>query len=199
MAKQPGTQLNSNAISPRLQINFPTRLSGVNAPLGGRLRFFHKNWNMITSDPYILEIVQGYKLDLVEIPFQAFTPKPLLFFKSETELLDNEIRDLHAKNAIRVVQPTHGQFISTVFAVPKKDGGTRPVTNLKEVNQILNYHHFKMEGTHLLRNMLQPNDWMGKIDLKDAYFVIPIWENHQKFLRFLWKDSLMDLHASHSA
>ena len=93
MAKQPGTQLNSNAISPRLQINFPTRLSGVNAPLGGRLRFFHKNWNMITSDPYILEIVQGYKLDLVEIPFQAFTPKPLLFSKSETKLLDNEIRD----------------------------------------------------------------------------------------------------------
>ena len=40
MAKQPGTQLNSNAISPRLQINFPTRLSGVNAPLGGRLPFF---------------------------------------------------------------------------------------------------------------------------------------------------------------
>ena len=147
---------------------------------------------MITSDPYILEIVQGYKLDLVEIPFQVFTPKPLLFSKSETELLDNEIRDLHAKNAIRVVQPTHGQFISTVFAVPKKDGGTRPVINLKEVNQFLNYHHFKIEGTHLLRDLLQPNDWMGKIDLKDAYFVIPIWENHQKFLRFLWKDSLME-------
>ena len=35
-----------------------------------------------------------------------------------------------------------------------------------------------MEGTHLLRDLLQPNDWMGKIDLKDAYFVIPIWENH---------------------
>ena len=75
IAKQPGTQLNSNAISPRLQINFPTRLSRVNVPLGGRLRFFHKNWNMITSDTYILEIVQGYKLDLVEILFQANLPK----------------------------------------------------------------------------------------------------------------------------
>ena len=49
-----------------------------------------------------------------------------------------------------------------------------------------------MEGTHLLRDLLQPNDWMGKIVLKDAYFVIPIWENHQKFLRFLWKDSVME-------
>ena len=67
-----------------------------------------------------------------------------------------------------------------------------PVINLKEVNQFLNYHHFKMYGTHLLRDLLQPNDWMGKIDLKDAYFVIPIWKNHQKILRFLWKDSLME-------
>ena len=90
------------------------------------------------------------------------------------------------------MQPTHGQFISTVFAVPKRDGGTRPVINLKEVNQFLKYHDFRMEGTHLLRDLLQPNDWMGKIDLKDAYFVIPIWENHQKFLRFLWKDSVME-------
>ena len=41
-------------------------------------------------------------------------------------------------------------------------------------------------------DLLQPNDWLGKIDLKDAYFVVPIWEKHQKFLRFVWKDSLME-------
>ena len=44
----------------------------------------------------------------------------------------------------------------------------------------------------MLRDLLQPNYWMGKIDLKDANFVIPIGENHQKFLRFSWKDSLME-------
>ena len=39
---------------------------------------------------------------------------------------------------------------------------------------------------------MRPNDWLGKIDLKDAYFVIPIWENHRKYLPFLWKDSLLE-------
>ncbi len=164
----------------------------MNVPLGGRLRFFQQNWSMITNDPYILEIVQGYKLDLVETPFQLQTPKQLIFSKSQTDLLDNEIRELRAKNAVRVVQPTPGLFVSTLFAVPKKDGGTRPVINLKEVNQFLNYRHFKMEGIHLLRDLLQPQDWLGKIDLKDAYFVVPIWQNHQQFLRFLWKGSLME-------
>lgn len=91
-----------------------------------------------------------------------------------------------------MVQPTPEQFISTLFLVRKKDGGCRPVINLREVNQFLRYHHFKMEGIHLLRDLLQPHDWLGKIDLKDAYFVVPIWVNHQKYLRFVWRGTLME-------
>ena len=30
-----------------------------------------------------------------------------------------------------------------------------------------------------------------KIDLKDAYLTVPIWKNHQKYLRFLWKGSML--------
>ena len=39
---------------------------------------------------------------------------------------------------------------------------------------------------------LQPNDWLGKIDLKDAYFVIPIWRDHRKYLRFVWRQTLLE-------
>ena len=51
-----------------------------------------------------------------------------------------------------------------------------------------------MEGINLLRYLLQPQNWLGKynINLKDAYFVVPIWQNHQKLLRFPWKGSLME-------
>ena len=72
-----------------------------------------------------------------------------------------------------------------MFLVPKKDGKVRPVINLKKLNQIVHIHHFKMEGIQTARELVQPNDWMTKIDLKDAYFTIPVDEPHQRYLRFV--------------
>ena len=34
--------------------------------------------------------------------------------------------------------------------------------------------HFKTEGTHMLKDLLRPGDFMTKVDLKDAHFMIPI-------------------------
>jgi hypothetical protein len=35
-------------------------------------------------------------------------------------------------------------------------------------------------------------DYLVKIDLKDAYLTAPIWKDHQKFLPFVWKNSVME-------
>ena len=33
----------------------------------------------------------------------------------------------------------------------------------------------------------------GKIDpIEDAYFVIPVWEHHKKYFRFIWKGTLLE-------
>ena len=44
----------------------------------------------------------------------------------------------------------------------------------------------------MLKDLLKKGDYMVKIDLKDAYLTVPIWRNHQKCLRFLWRDSLLE-------
>lgn len=44
----------------------------------------------------------------------------------------------------------------------------------------------------MLKDLLKKGDYMVKIDLKDAYLTVPIWQNHQKYLRFLWRDSLLE-------
>ena len=74
-------------------------------------------------------------------------------------------------------------FYSSLFLVPKKDSGMRPVVNLKRLNEYIVPHHFKMEGIHTLRDLLRLNDWMTKVDLKDAYFMIPIHAPHRCLLR----------------
>ena len=43
-----------------------------------------------------------------------------------------------------------------------------------------------MKGIYLLQDLSIRNDFLVKIDPKDAYLTVPIWENHREFLRFQW-------------
>ena len=78
------------------------------------------------------------------------------------------------KGAIIVFDPKKDKFLSSLFLAKKKDGGNRPVDNLKDLNSNIPYQHFKMEGLFLLKERLLPGGKMCKIDLKDAYFAIPL-------------------------
>ena len=60
--------------------------------------------------------------------------------------------------------------------------------NLKKLNSFINAPHFKMEGIPTLKSLLQKGDWLVKIDLKDAYFSVPISKEHRKFLCFQFRD-----------
>ena len=56
---------------------------------------------------------------------------------------------------------------------PRKVGGTDPHSESKTV-------HFKMEGSHMLKDILKQGDWMTKVDLKDAYFMVPVATNQRQ-------------------
>ena len=60
-------------------------------------------------------------------------------------------------------------YVCQIFLVEKKDGGQRPVINLKSLNQFVRIEHFKMEGLHLLPDLLQLRNWMAMMYLKDLY------------------------------
>ncbi|XP_048259405.1 uncharacterized protein LOC125384396 [Haliotis rufescens] len=111
-------------------------------------------------------------------------------------VLDKEIGNMMMKGAIEEILPgvnledSQSQFLSPMFVVPKKDGGQRPILNMKKLNAFIPYNHFKMESLSLLKDVIQENAYMCKLDLKDAYFSIPIARHQRKFLRFQWKGRL---------
>ena len=108
----------------------------------------------------------------------------------QSALIDKEIDAMLRKGAIQKVRSQRDQFLSNLFLVEKKEGGNRPVINLKNLNAYLPYLHFKMEGLHLLKVMLQEKDYMCKVDLKDAYFCIPLHQTARKYVRFQWKGNI---------
>ena len=89
----------------------------------------------------------------------------------------------------RAIEECHNQggFYSSLFIVPKKDGGWQTIINLKKLNKYLRVQHFKMESIYSVRDVLHRGDWMTKLDLQDAYLTVPIFHSHRRFLRFQWR------------
>lgn len=77
---------------------------------------------------------------------------------------------------------------SNLFVVEKKGGGQRLVINLSSLNSFVRHHHFKMEDLKVVADILRPQDFMCKIDLKDTYFAVPIHPEHQKLLCFQFQN-----------
>lgn len=134
--------------------------------------------------------MSGYQIEFDKPPIQFRIPREIPFQEEQRLIIDNEVKVLLEKGAI--VQSKHeaGEFISTIFIVPKPNGKFRPVINLRYLNEFVHYEHFKQETFKVVLDLVQEGDFFTSIDLQDAYFSIPICESFQKFLKFSWRGQL---------
>ena len=104
---------------------------------------------------------------------------------------------LLAKRAIEHVPPAEtGQgFYSTFFVVPKKPEGLRPILNLRPFNHSVVRKGFKLDSVKSVQNELRPGDFAFSIDLKDAYYHIPVATYYRRFLRFFFQGSHFQFRA----
>jgi hypothetical protein len=112
------------------------------------------------------------------------------FAHAEQVIIDVEIDKLLKKGIITPSKPESAQFISPIFTTPKKDGSHRVIFNLKTLNKSVAYYHFKMDTLETAIRLMTPCCFMTSIDLKDAYYSVPIAPEHQKYLKFMWRDQL---------
>jgi hypothetical protein len=148
----------------------------------------------LETSPQLLQAVEGYHPPFTSPPPLAF---PGVRFSTPSQgannLIDSEVAALIEKGAIEEVplHPPPLSFISNIFLVQKKNGKMRLVINLKKLNTAhLETPHFRMESPQDVRQAIRPGDWAASIDLKDAYFHVPIAMAARKYLQFCWRGHL---------
>lgn len=151
---------------------------------------YYDNWCTITDDKIILSAIKGYKLPFHSLPVQTKEPVNLKMSLSDICKVDESIKPMLMNGALIKVKDEAGQFISKVFTVPKPNGRHRLVINLKKLNEFVESPHFKMEDHRSASSLITEGNYLASVDLKDAYYLIPIASQHQKYLRFRWKESL---------
>lgn len=140
----------------------------------GWLQYFSSTWEQI--DLWVLQVIncKGYQIEFIKTSVKTSLLTAPILPQYRTSILEKEVWKLLDKHAIHLANPPSGG--SSLFVVPKKDGGSHSAVNLKPLKQFLVYNHFKIEGIHVLKNLLKEENWLVKIDLKDAYLTVPIWK-----------------------
>ena len=108
---------------------------------------------------------------------------------------DQEVRDLILKEAVKEIADGSEGFVCSLFVIPKKMRGFRPIVNLKPINKFIKYEHFKMENLQAVRFLLREGDWMVKVDLKDAYLTVSIHSPTKNSSRFNGRGVYLNFHV----
>ncbi|XP_069109293.1 uncharacterized protein [Argopecten irradians] len=82
-----------------------------------------------------------------------------------------------------------------MFLVRKKSGAWRPIIDLSAFSRHVDSPHFKMETPRSIIASVREGMWATSVDLKDAYFHIPIKKSARKFLRFTCNGKVFQFRA----
>ncbi|KAG1043950.1 hypothetical protein G6F43_011537 [Rhizopus delemar] len=174
---------------PSIQSN-PTTTSTTNYTIpsdgilpGSRLQHFLPYWKTITNHPWPLSVIQnGYKIQFSKKPIPWRNQKKATTVEDQHHI--NEAIQKFLDGGMIEISPTQNrQFLSKFFTLQEKTK-RRPILDCQKLNSFIQVEHFKMEGVPALRELIEKDDYICKIDLKDAYVVVPMHVDSQDFLSF---------------
>ena len=138
-------------------------------PVAGNIKNYLPEWEKLTNDKNVLNLVTSYDIELENMPIQKIEPHPINFSQEEKTFVANEIEKLLEKGVIKLSEEEREQYVSNIFLRPKKDNSYRMILNLKILNQDIQHHHFKMDSIQTCIDLMVPDGYMASLDLKDAY------------------------------
>ena len=141
----------------------------------------------------------GYSVPFTDSPPPlACTPVSFLTYRvgsPRAQALRQEVEEILAKGALEIARDPGPGFYSRLFLVEKATGGWRPVIDLSHLNDFVQLTSFKMETVASVLLSVREGDFLASLDLKDAYFQIPIHGSSRKLLRFMSEGTVYQFRA----
>ncbi|KAG0844892.1 hypothetical protein G6F29_001721 [Rhizopus arrhizus] len=105
--------------------------------------------------------------------------------QQNTATVENPTVTLEPNRTTSKISPDQNtDYLSNFFTI-QEPNKRRPILDCQKINQFIQCHHFKMEGVPALRELMEKNDYMCKLDLKDAYVVVGLHPQSRKYLTFM--------------
>ena len=175
---------------------------GVTLPMrvGGCLSSHWRRWQEIGAETWVVTVLR----DCYRVPFKdsppplACTPVSFPTYRAgspRAQALRQEVEAMLAKGALEIARDPGPGFYSRLFLVEKATGGWRPVIDLSHLNDFVQLTPFKMETVASVLLSVREGDFLASLDLKDAYFQIPIHGSSRKLLRFMSEGTVYQFKA----
>ena len=168
--------------------------------VGGCLSPHWRRWQEIGAETWVVTVLRdGYRVPFKDSPPPlARTPVSFPTYRAgspRAQTLRQEVEAMLAKGALEIARDPGPGFYSRLFLVEKATGGWRPVIDLSHLNDFVQPTPFKMETVASVLLSVREGDFLASLDLKDAYFQIPIHGSSRKLLRFMSEGTVYQFKA----
>ena len=130
-------------------------------------------------------IREGAKLPFSQEPSACFNENRV-YTTQHSRFIESEINRLLTLGAIKQVdfQP---KCILAMRAIPKKSGAHRLVVDCRPINVNMVVPKFHQEGIKVVSELIQTDDILMTIDVKDGFHHIPLHDESQTYVGMAWK------------
>ena len=164
--------------------------------IGGKAGFHLSTWKSITSDSWILSQIEGVFPEFDSPPHQEKPPQPITWSNTEKLALALEIESLKNQQVISETKNhQENEILSNIFLRRKPNGTYRAILNLKPLNQFVHYTHFQMNSLNDAMYLVKEGYFFTSVDLKDAYYTLPLHVDAKKYFRFLFDSTLYEFNV----
>lgn len=129
-------------------------------------------------------IDEGIKIPFTREP-ETFRVENHNLTVPQRKFVSDKVKDLLTNGYITKVDFIP-KCVSPLGCVRKKGGKLRLITDLRKVNTCCNTPKFRYEDISVLSQVVQKNDKLVTIDLKDGFFHIPVHKDYRTYLGFEW-------------